>query len=311
MQVSRTDQSQGGSNTFVPILPQNVPTNVVTNTNSGTTIVNGGISTPTLQGTTLATPISRPVTNSVSSLNVNQNQLKGSGSTSTASSNTIEAYDGFFFIAAGLSDSIYTPASYNIPDGITGYIVGWYGDYYVSENPELFDSNGQILTNPTTNQPYVINGGVAAVQDFSLGPNGVGWLKERFFRFVIKDANGTSLALSNTIGTNVIGQDGIKIEFNIVAQPITGVIRSFTNDANLVQNQNYCGVASIGQYNDSQTVGGGQGGFGQNSTDEGINTGTNQTIPTGSSTAPGNNPFNIQTSGLGQAVRSPVTWNIS
>ena len=157
----------------------------------------------------------------------------------------------------------------------------------------------------------MINGGVAAVQDFSLGPNGVGWLKERFFRFVIKDANGTSLALSNTIGTNVIGQDGIKIEFNIVAQPITGVIRSFTNDANLVQNQNYCGVASIGQYNDSQTVGGGQGGFGQNSTDEGINTGTNQTIPTGSSTAPGNNPFNIQTSGLGQAVRSPVTWNIS
>ena len=312
MQVSRTDQSQGGSNTFVPILPQNVPTNVVTNTNSGTTIVNGGISTPNLQGVTLATTISSPVTSSVSSSNNRNNKQSGSGSTSTASSNTIEAYDGFFFMAAGLSDSIYTPASYNIPDGITGYIVGWYGDYYVSENPELFDSNGQILTDPTTNQPYVINGGVAAVQDFSLGPNGVGWLKERFFRFVIKDANGTSLALSNTIGTNVIGQDGIKIEFNIIAQPITGVIRSFSNNQNLAQNQNYCGFQPVVDgYNDSPSVGGGNAGNGMNSTDEGINTGTNQTIPTGSSIAPGNNPFNLQTPGLGQAVRSPVTWNIS
>jgi len=312
MEVSRTDQSQGGSNTFVPIQPQNVPTNVVTNTNSGTTIVNGGISTPNLQGVTLATTISSPVTNSVSSLNVNQNKLTGSGSTSTASSNTIEAYDGFFFMAAGSSDSIYTPASYNIPDGITGYIVGWYGDYYVSENPELFDSNGQILTDPTTNQPYVINGGVAAVQDFNFGPNGVGWLKERFFRFVIKDANGTSLALTNTIGTNVIGQQGIKIEFNIIAQPITGVIRSFSTNENLALNQNYCGYQPVVDgYNDSPIVGGGNAGNGMNSTDEGASTGSNQTIPTGSSFAPGNNPFNIGTIGQGQAVRSGVWLNIN
>ena len=325
MEVSRTDQSQGGSNTFVPIQPQNVPVNVVTNTNSGTTIVNGGISTPTTGNK------NSPTTTNVTSGGGVVNKLYGSGSTtnttsvaagalqsvnlnggsSTVSTNTIEAYDGFFFAPAGSSDSILTPASYNIPDGVTGYIVGWYGGYYVSENPEIFDTNGQILTDPITNQPYVINGGVAAVQDFNFGPNGVGWLEERFFRFVIKDANGTSLALTNTIGTNVIGQQGIKIEFNIIAQPITGVIRSFSNNTNLAANQNYCGFTPVADgYNDSQSVGGGNSGNGMNSTDEGAYTGSNQTIPTGSSFAPGNNPFNIQTLGQGQAVRSPVWMNI-
>jgi hypothetical protein len=292
MQVSRTDSSQGGGATFTAMQSQNVPVNGFIATSNGTTINNGVISTNAPVVSTGVGASGNLLTNSAVSLAQNTGSttqsgtragsLKGYGGTTSISTATIEVFDGFYLTQAGTSDSIYTPASYSIPDNVPAYIVGWYGGYYVSENPSIRDNAGNLLTDTTTGQPYVENGGVAAAQDFNLN-----WLKERYIRFIIKDANGSQLGMTQTIGTNVIGQDGIKVEFNIVGTPLNGVIRSY--GLSVVGGvQQSCGTASVGA--GFSAAGGTNSNTAANSTDEGQATGNNQT---GTATVPaqGNNPY--------------------
>ena len=320
MQVSRTDSSNAGE-VFTAIQPQLAPANGFITTSSGTTIANGVIQNYSSVQTTgvgangqflgvlntaqIATGNS---TNSGGIANQNKNSLSSVGTTgnggvfsgrpittasttSTSTGPTIEVFDGFYLTQAGDSSDLYTPDIYDIPDNVPAFIVGWYGGYYISENPAIRDNAGQLATNTSTGQPYIENGGAAAAQDFDLN-----WLKQRYIRFIIRDANGTALALSSTIGTNVIGQDGIRIDFNVVGTPTVAAIRSFAlnYDGNGVINPTSCG--------DSARTAGffGIGGNGANSTDEGAATGNNQTAPSASVPPNGNNPYNLTSQSAGQ-----------
>ncbi len=122
---------------------------------------------------------------SSSSTSSSGNQLisrtNSSGAASSSASNTITfpVYDGIYLRPNGNSSSLYTSSSYNIPNGVTAYQIFFSKSLVASSNPSVIYNGGDV----------------------------------RFVRIRISDCNNTGNKAETLLGSNVTGQNGIKIDF--------------------------------------------------------------------------------------------------
>ena len=120
-------------------------------------------------------------TGSGSSSSGSQTRSSSTKSSSGSSSNTISypAYDGIYLIPSGQSSNLYTPSSYNIPNGVVAHRIMWEKAIADQSNPVATFSNNDV----------------------------------RYVRVKISDCNGINGTSFVFLGSNLSSQDGIKITF--------------------------------------------------------------------------------------------------